>query len=76
MQAMDVFNIFCGLCSVMGLGVSIFTASKVIKISQTLNCNNRDDHSKVINKGKNNTYKGAYAGRDFINGIGESDKQK
>lgn len=72
---MDVFNIFCGACSVAGLLVSVFTASKVVKISQTMNCNNKDDHSKVINKSKNSTYSGSYVGRDSINGTGGSEQK-
>lgn len=72
---MDIFNIFCGVCSVAGLLVSIFTASKVIKISQSMNCNNRDDSSKVINKSKNSTYSGSYVGRDNINGTGGSEQK-
>ncbi len=47
---MDLFNIICGVCSIAGLLVSIFTAGKVIKISQTINCDNKDDRSKIITK--------------------------
>lgn len=72
---MDVFNIFCGACSVAGLLVSVFTASKVVKISQTMNCNNKDDNSKVINKSKNSTYGGLYVGRDNINGAGSGEQK-
>lgn len=72
---MDMFNIICGVCSIAGLLVSLFTASKVIKISKTYKCGNRDDHSRVINKGSGNTYNGDYAGRGSINGNG-SGKQK
>ncbi len=67
---MDIFNIICGVCSIVGLLVSLFTASKVIKITQNLNIGNRDDHSKVVNKGKGNTYHGLYAGRDYTNETG------
>lgn len=67
---MDIFNIVCGVCSVIGLLVSLFTADKVIKISKNLNVGNRDDHSKVVNKGKGNTYYGSYAGRDDTNETG------
>lgn len=52
----------------MGLVVSLFTASKVVKITQNLKIGNRDDHYKVVNKGKGNTYNGPSAGRD-LNGI-------
>lgn len=64
---MDIFNVICGVCSVLGLLVSLFTASKVIKITQNINNGNMDDHSKVINQGKGNTYNGPYAGRDYTN---------
>ena len=64
---MNIFNIVCGLCSVLGLFVSIFTASKVIKISHTLNLCNKDDHSRVINENKINTFNGPYVGRNNIN---------
>ena len=72
---MEIFNIICGTCSIVGLLVSIFTAGKVIKIVQTINSGNMDDHSKVINKGKGNTYNGPYAGRDAINGTGSSEQK-
>lgn len=44
---MDLFNIICGICSIAGLLVSLFTASKVVKIS---------------NKNKNSTFHGTYIG--------------
>lgn len=72
---MKVFDFFCGLCSIGGLLVSLFTANKVFKISKTFNCGNKDDHSKIVNKGNQNTYSGSYTGRDSINGAG-STKQK
>lgn len=72
---MDVFNIICGICSIVGLFVSIFTASQVIKITKNFNCNNRDDHSSVINKGNGNNYHSSYVGRDNIN-ESRSNKQK
>ena len=65
---MEIFNIICGVCSIAGLLVSLFTAGKVTKISKTFNCDNKDDHSKVINSGSGNTYNGPYAGRNIING--------
>lgn len=71
---MELFNIICGVCSIVGLLVSIFTASKIIKISKVINCDINDDHSKVINKGKGNKYLGSYAGRDKINEIGSDTK--
>lgn len=44
---MDLFNIICGVCSIAGLLVSIFTAAKVVNIS---------------NKNKNCTFNGSYTG--------------
>ncbi len=70
---MDLFNIICGVCSIAGLLVSIFTAGKVVKISQTVNSGNVDDHSTVINENKKSTFHGSYAGRDSINGTGSSE---
>lgn len=64
---MDLFNIICGVCSIAGLLVSIFTAGKVVKITRTINSGNVDDHSKVVNKGSRNTYSGSYVGRDSVN---------
>lgn len=66
-KKMNLFEIICGVCSIAGLLVSIFTASKVVKIVQTFNCGNKDDHSKVIDKSRGNTYHGPHAGRDMIN---------
>lgn len=60
---MEVFNIISGVCSIAGLAVSLFTAGKIIKISQSINYGNKDDRSKVINKGEGNTYNGSYTGR-------------
>lgn len=71
---MELFNIICGVCSILGLLVSTFTACKVKKISKYINCDNNDDHSKVINKGKGNKYLGSYAGRDKINEAGNDNK--
>lgn len=70
-----MFNIISGVCSIVGLLVSLFTAGKVIKITQNLNIGNRDDHSKVVNKGKGNTYNGPYAGRDSVNGTGSGEQK-
>lgn len=75
MGMMDIFNVVCGGCSVVGLLVSVFTASKVVKISKNFNCDNQDDHSKVINKNSKGTFHGSYVGRDSVNGTGNS-KQK
>ena len=71
---MEVFNIISGVCSIVGLAVSFFTASKVVKISQNINIGNRDDHSKVVNEGKGNIYHGSYAGRD-LNGTRSSEQK-
>lgn len=64
MMNMDMFNIICGACSVLGLLVSLFTASKVVKISQTINYGNQDDHSGTKNSIKGSTINGGYVGRD------------
>lgn len=72
---METFNIISGACSIAGLLVSLFTVSKVIKISKTINCGNTNDSSKVINKGKGNTYNGSYVGRDSINGTRSSEQK-
>ncbi len=71
----DIFNIICGVCSIAGLLVSIFTASKVVKISQSINCGNQNDNSNVINKGKGNIHNGSYAGRDSVNGTGSGEQK-
>lgn len=65
---MELFNIICGVCSILGLLVSLFTASKVLNISQTLNSNNNNDHSTTTNKNTKSTFHGLYVGRDSING--------
>lgn len=67
---MDLFNIIGGVCSIAGLLVSIFTAGKVVKISQTVNSDNVDDHSKNSNKISGNIINGNVVGRDCINGAG------
>lgn len=61
---MDVFNTFCGVCSIAGLLVSIFTASKVVKITQKVNSGNVEDHSEIVNKVSKSTIYGSYVGRD------------
>lgn len=72
---MEIFNIISGVCSIAGLLVSLFTAGKVIRISKTFNCDNKNDNSKVINRGDGNTYHGSYVGRDNINGTGSSEQK-
>ena len=74
LEKMDLFNIICGVCSIAGLLVSVFTAGNVVKIAQTVNSGNVDDHSKVVNKGSRNTYNGPSAGRD-LNGTGSSEQK-
>ncbi len=69
---MELFNIICGVCSIAGLLVSIFTAGKVIKITQTVNSGNVDDHSKSGTKISNSTVHGDVVGRDNISGTGNS----
>ena len=63
-RIVDLFNIICGVCSVSGLLVSLFTAGKVVKIS-----------NKVINKNNRNTFHGSYTGGDYINGTGSSESK-
>ena len=64
---MELSNIICGVCSIIGLLVSLFTASKVLNISQTLNSNNNNDQSTTTNKNTKSTFHGSYVGRDSIN---------
>ncbi len=61
---MDMFNVVCGVCSIAGLMVSLFTAGKVVKIS-----------SEVANKNKKSEFHGDYVGRDSINGTGSSEQK-
>lgn len=63
---MAIFNIICGISSIIGLVISIFTCSEVIKISKNYNCDN--ENTKIINKNEGNTYYGHSVGRDIING--------
>ena len=42
-----MFNIISGVCSIVGLLVSLFTASKVIKISHNLNIRNNSKKSTI-----------------------------
>jgi len=69
---MDLFNIICGVCSIVGLLVSIFTAGKVVRIAHTVNSGNVDDCSKTVNKVSKNEILGSYVGRDSVNGTGNS----
>ena len=71
---MELFNIICGVCSIAGLLVSLFTAGKVVRIAQTVNSGNSDDRSKNVNKVSKSTIQGSFVGRDSINGT-ENSKQ-
>lgn len=44
---MEVFNIIAGICSIIGLGVSIFTASTVIKIKKNVLVNSNNKTNKI-----------------------------
>lgn len=59
-----MFNVVCGVCSIAGLLVSLFTASRVVKIS-----------SEVANKNKKSEFHGGYVGRDSINEAGSSEQK-
>lgn len=61
---MEVFNIVSGICSIVGLLVSLFTASKVIKISNTYHCGNNDEHTRVNTKISKSKVNGSVVGRD------------
>ena len=47
---MDIFNFIAGVCSILGLLISIFVANKVIKI---LNLNSNNNNSGTILQGNN-----------------------
>ncbi len=64
---MELFNIICGVCSIAGLLVSVFTAGKVVKINQAFQ-NNSPIRTEIIDS----TIHGSSAGRDIINGTGNS----
>lgn len=61
---MDLFNIICGVCSIVGLAVSLFTAGKVIKVSQTINCGNKSKSSTVRTKINKSEIQGDVVGGD------------
>jgi hypothetical protein len=44
----EIFNIIAGVCSIFGLFVSFFVASKVIKINETINI--KGDNNKALNQ--------------------------
>lgn len=72
---MEIFNIICGVCSIVGLLVSLFTASKVIKISKTFNCGNGNVQSKTANKNSKSEFHGDYVGGAIINEKGSSEQK-
>lgn len=72
---MEIFNIICGICSIVGLLVSLFTASKVIKISKTFNCDNGNVQSKTANKNFKSEFHGDYVGGSIVNGKGSSEQK-
>ena len=45
---MEIFNIVSGICSILGLIVSLFVASNVIKISENINI--KGDNNKALNQ--------------------------
>ena len=53
---MDLFNIIAGVASIASLVVSLFVASKVIKITNTINVgSNNNDSQKTSQKIKGNS---------------------
>lgn len=58
---MDIFNIISGICSIVGLGVSLFVASKVSKIT---NSNNDNKGEILAGEGKQMIAKGHSAVAD------------
>lgn len=66
---MDLLNVICGVCSIAGLLVSIFTASKVVKIVQNINSGNLNGDSNHINNITDTTIQGSFVGRNSINGM-------
>lgn len=61
---MELFNIISGVCSIIGLAVSLFTASKVIKMSFEIKCFNHKDQSEIENHIKGTSVGGDIVGRD------------
>lgn len=58
----EIFNIVCGFCSIAGLAVSLFTASRVYKISKNIYINERTKRGNKI------SIKGSTVGQDLIGG--------
>ena len=51
---MEIFNIIAGVCSILGLIVSLFVASKVIKINETINIKGDNKALNQSNKSGDN----------------------
>ena len=51
---MEIFNIIAGVCSILGLIVSLFVASKVIKINETINIKGDNKALNQLNKSGDN----------------------
>lgn len=62
---MDVFNIVAGVCSIIGLGVSILTASTVIKIKNNISIDSNNRTKKIS---KNKIYKNSLRDNSSIVG--------
>lgn len=68
---MELFNIICGVCSVIGLLVSLFTAGTVVKMSNNIgNMTVRDSGNVTIRDSENvkNTLKNSTVNGDFHGG--------
>lgn len=61
---MGAFEIIAGICSIASLLVSLFIASKVVKISYSFNHNNEYDNSRTVNEVKGANIYGSYSGRN------------
>lgn len=61
-KKMEVFNIICGVCSIAGLLVSVFTATKIIKISNNLNYGNSSNKTTIKTKVGKSKVEGAVVG--------------
>lgn len=48
MGFMDIFNLIAGLSSILGLCVSLFIASKVIKIDNNIHI--KGDNNKIVSQ--------------------------
>ena len=59
---MELFNIICGVCSIIGLLVSLFTASTVVKMSYNMGNVATKDSGNVKNTLKNSPVNGDFHG--------------